>query len=205
MNTCQANLSAMQVAKAFTTRFHVEAQTSERALNFGHTHIARAVSYNPRAPLTVCERGIPVASEDEAHDYCRTMKKTARDTILKFTEDDRKQVADAMLSEDAGVCNVHANYDALLVKYHPQLVILWTQLPNVSVEVAKLVEYYTSEFSDYAINNAAVMTWFDCMIDSTRTYAQSVRDFNKVMRAKTQERIKKSKGSSQSQSSSCQS
>ena len=73
MNTCQANLSAIQVAKAFTARFHVEALTSECAHYFGYTHIARVVSYNPSAPFTVCERGIPYASEDEAHDYCRTM------------------------------------------------------------------------------------------------------------------------------------
>ena len=68
-----------------------------------------------------------------------------------------------------------------------------TPLPKVIVNVPKFVEYFTSEFSDYAINNYAVITWFDCMIDPNRTYAQSVRDFNKIMRACTQERIKKEK------------
>ena len=192
MNTCQANVSAIQVAKAFVARFHVEA-ASQCAQYHGFTHVARVVSYNPSAPFTVCEGGIPFASEDEAHDYCRSMIKIAVDTIFKLKEDDRKQVADDMLSEADGVCTVRVNYDALLVKNHPQLVALWTPLPEVSVNVAKLVEYYTSEFSDYAINHAAVMTWFGCMLDSTRTYAQSVRDYNKVMRVQTQERVKKEK------------
>ena len=137
MNTCQSTLSAAQVAKAFKARFHVEAQTSDCALYHGFTHIARVVSYNPSAPFTVCERGIPFASEDEARDYCNTMFKTAVETILKFTEDDLKQVADAMLSEADGVCKVHANYDAILVKYHPQCVALWPPLPEISVNVPK--------------------------------------------------------------------
>ena len=82
-----------------------------------------------------------------------------------------------MLSEADGVCKAHANYDARLVKYHPQLVACLTPLPEISVNVSKFAEYFTSEFSDYTTTNFAVITWFDRMIDPNRTYAQSVRDF----------------------------
>ena len=73
MNSCQVNLTAVEVAQAFVARFYVEAQTNKCALCNGFTHIARCVSYNPVSPFSVCEIGYHFASEDEAHDYCKTM------------------------------------------------------------------------------------------------------------------------------------
>ena len=73
MNSCKVNLSAVEVAKAFVARFYVEAQTSKAALCNGFRHTASCVSYNPVSPFSGGEIGYPFASEDEAHNYCKTM------------------------------------------------------------------------------------------------------------------------------------
>ena len=99
MNSCQVNLTAVEVAKAFVARVNVEAQASECALCNGFTRSARVFSYDPSSPFSVCERGIPFALEDEAHDYCKMMIGHAVDRIIKFTEEDHERLAIAMLRE----------------------------------------------------------------------------------------------------------
>ena len=153
MNTCQVNLSAVAAAKACVARFHVVPQTSPFALHNGFTHMAYVTSYNPHSPYSVCDRGIPFTSEEEAHDYCKNMIGLAMNQILKLTEEDRLHFAEFMLREYNGVYNVHATYDALLIAYLPQLVACFSPLPAPSVNVSKFIDHFTNAESNYALGN----------------------------------------------------
>ena len=69
--------------------------------------------------------------------------------------------------------------DALLLQ---PMLRHWLGLPEVSecsAWIAELVERVTSEFGTYNTTNAAMIAWYDRMIDPNRTYAQSVRGFKR--------------------------
>ena len=124
MNNSQVNLSIAQVAQTFLNRFQVLPQHCPCALKLGFTHIVRFVSYDPRTPFCVCERGFPFTSEDEAKWYCQIQIKHAVDRISKFPEEERERFASVMLRDDGkGNYTVHPTYDALLTKYLPELLL----------------------------------------------------------------------------------
>ena len=143
MNFSQVNLSINQVAQTFLNRFQVLPQHCPCALKLGFTHIVRFVSYDPRTPFCVLERGFPFRSEDEAKRYCQIQIKHAIDRISKFPEEERERFASVMLREDGkGNYTVHPTYDALLIKYLPELIIglnpkVSQPLPTPSVDVTK--------------------------------------------------------------------
>ena len=143
MNFSQVNLSINQVAQTFLNRFQVLPQHCPCALRLGFTHIVRFVSYDPRTPFCVLERGFPFRSEDEAKRYCQIQIKHAIDRISKFPEEERERFASVMLREDGrGNYTVHPTYDALLIKYLPELLLglnpkVSQPLPTPSVDVTK--------------------------------------------------------------------
>ncbi len=72
----------------------------------------------------MCERGFPFRSEDETKRFCQIKIKHAIDHISKFSEEERERPASAMLQEDGkGNYQAHPTYDALLIKYLPELLI----------------------------------------------------------------------------------
>ena len=143
MNFSQVNLSTSQVAVTFLNRFQVLPQHCPCALKLGFTYIVRFVSYDPRTPFCVCERGFPFRSEDEAKRFCQIKIKHAIDHVLKFSEQERERFASVMLREDGkGNYTVHPTYDALLIKYLPELLLglnpkVSQPLPTPSVDVTK--------------------------------------------------------------------
>ena len=189
MNSCQVNLSAIEVAKAFVARFYVEAQTSKNALYNGFTHIARVVSYNPSSPFSVYERGIPFAAEDEAHDYCKTMRSSAIDRIAKFTAEDHKHYADVMLSEENGSYRLHHTYDALLIAYYPVFVACFNSLPEPSVNVDKFVDHYTSDTSQYRLTTDPYILWVKIWSEHD-TLPSCERAWNQRVKAIKKKRLK---------------
>ena len=114
MNNSQVSLSIAQVAQTFLNRFKVLPQHCPCALKLGFTHIVRFVSYDPRTPFYVCERGFPFKSEDEAKRYCQNMIGHVIAHVSKFPEEERERFASVMLREDGkGNYTVHPTYDAL--------------------------------------------------------------------------------------------
>ena len=139
MNRCQANLSIGELLQIFLDRFQVFPQHTPFALHMGWTHLVRFVRYNPMSPFSVEESGCPFASEGDAQQFCRTQLEHAVDRISQFSEEERERLVTAMLREDdAGICKVHATYDALLLKYFPVLMPALSRHVNITKKRGKI-------------------------------------------------------------------
>ena len=121
MNRCPVFQTAAEICQTFLGRFQVVPRSSPCALHLGFTHLVRFVSYDPRCPFTVLERGSPFRSEAEAGHYCKTQLEYAIERISKFPEEERERLATAILHESASEYRTHPTYDALLLKYLPEL------------------------------------------------------------------------------------
>ena len=121
MNRCPVFQTAAEICRTFFGRFQVVPQSSPCALHLGFTHLVRFVSYDPRYPFEVLDRGSPFRSEAEADQYCKTQLEYAIERISEFREEERERLAAAMLHESASGYQAHPTYDALLLKYLPEL------------------------------------------------------------------------------------
>jgi hypothetical protein len=135
MHRVQANLSTTAICQIFLDRFQVSLEQHPCALRLGFTHIVRFVYYDPRTPFTVYPSGYPFKSEDEATRFCKSKLNRAIDYISKFPEQERERLATAMLREDGkGNHEVRATYDALLLKYLPQLLPTFHRPMNPDIQ-----------------------------------------------------------------------
>ncbi len=92
------------------------------SLRLGFSHVVRFVPYDPQTPFTVCGRGHPFSPEGEARRYCKRKLEHTIEQISKFPEQERERLASHMLGEDGkGNHEVDPSYDALLMRYRPEL------------------------------------------------------------------------------------
>ncbi len=93
--------------------------------------------------MFVCGRGFPFGSEEQAKQFCQTQIKHAVDHVLNVSEQERERLSSVMLREDGkGNHQAHPTYDALLIKYRPELIIglnpsVSQPLPTPSVDVTR--------------------------------------------------------------------
>ena len=122
MNFCREIQTTSELLQIFLGRFQLLPQHCPAAQNLGFKFIVRHVCYNPNSPFTVYETAYPFKDEDAATKFRQRKIDSALANIAKFTEEDRQHYIKSMVREDEqNNWNTQPTYDALLIRYLPQL------------------------------------------------------------------------------------
>ena len=122
MNFCREIKNTAEISQLFSGRFQVLPEHSPSALNLGFKFIVRFVCYNPASPFTVYETAYPFKDEASATKFQQRKIELAFANIAKFSEEDRQHYIKNIVREDGeNNWNTQPTYDALLIRYLPQL------------------------------------------------------------------------------------
>ena len=122
MNFCREIKNTAEISQLFLGRFQVLPQHCPAALKLGFKFIARYVCYNPASPFSVYQTAYPFKDEASATQFQQQKIQLAFENIAKFTEEDRQHYIKNMVREDGeNNWNTQPTYDALLIRYLPQL------------------------------------------------------------------------------------
>ena len=122
MNFCREIKNTAEISQFFLGRFQVLPQHCPAALNLGFKFIVRYVYYHPKFPFSVNQAAMPFKDEASATQFQQQKIEIAFENIAKFSEEDRQHYIKHVVREDGGNnWNTQPTYDALLIRYLPQL------------------------------------------------------------------------------------